>query len=122
MTKSLSKQRSELQIKKSKDIRDFVGALISAHQLRYKSRPPIESGKLRGQIKNFVLGWGGSIDKAIELIQVYYQMNDPWFVKRVHDFETFTNNLQKVCEAHASGMESSATSTVNWNKIGENFQ
>ena len=43
------------------------------------------------------------LDRACDLIQVYLQMDDPWFVTKCHDFTTFVSNIQKVSLALDTG-------------------
>lgn len=77
------------------DASTFISKYIKAHQGRYggKSRPNL-TGKVQGQIKNLLKSI--SIDRAINLVEVYYQMDDAWFITKCHDFTTFVENLQKI--------------------------
>lgn len=80
----------------------FIASYVKAYQKTYgkKSRPQI-TGKLAGQIKNLLKTV--PMDRACELIQVYCQMNDPWFKTKCHDFGTFLENLNKVSLALDTG-------------------
>lgn len=76
-------------------IQEFIGAYVTAYQTRYgpKTRPTV-SGKVAGMVKRYV--GEVPIDRATELIQVYCQMDEPWFVTKCHDFGTFLENQNKV--------------------------
>lgn len=89
----------------------FIGAYIKAFEARYKTRPDLE-GKVAGQIKNFLKNY--PVDKAIELIQAYLQMNgkNNWYVTKGHDFTTFMENLNPIQIALSAGRESSTASTL----------
>jgi hypothetical protein len=82
----------------------FIGEFVKAYQKTYgvKTRPEL-GPKVQGQIKNFLKG--RSVDEAIILIQVYMQMRDPWFIKKCHDFTTFTENIQKVKLSFETGKD-----------------
>jgi hypothetical protein len=73
----------------------FVAAYVRAYQARYgaRARPDLQ-GKVQGMISRFVDQT--PIERACDLIQVYCQMNDPWFLTKAHDFGTFVENLSKV--------------------------
>lgn len=73
----------------------FIGAYVLAYRKRYgeKARPDI-GGKVQGGIKR-LLG-GMPLERACEMIQVFLQMDDQWFLTKAHDFGTFEQNLTKV--------------------------
>ena len=72
----------------------FVGCYAKSFQARYNTRPDL-SGKRQGQIKNLVAG-AEDFDELCDLIQVYCQSNDTWFCKKMHDIQTFAENIGKV--------------------------
>lgn len=86
-------------------IGEFIGAYVAAFQKKFGEgvRPDL-SGKTQGQIKTLLKDYG--LDKAVQMIQVYLQMPDPWFQKKCYDFGTFMQNLQKVSLALQTGNES----------------
>lgn len=71
----------------------FIATYATAWKARWKSRPDLR-GKVQGQIKTFLADC--PIDRACELIQVYCQMEEPFFVTKCHDFGTFLENIGKV--------------------------
>lgn len=71
----------------------FIATYAKAFEARWKSRPDLR-GKVQGQIKTFLADT--PIERACELIQVYCQMEEPWFVTKCHDFGTFLENIGKV--------------------------
>lgn len=98
---------------KDPDIGRFVGTYVKAYQARYsaKTRPDLR-GKITGQIKNFLRDQ--PIERACNLIQVYCQMDDPWFIKKHHDFGTFLENLNKVSYALDTGQDANS---IDWGKV-----
>ncbi len=103
---SLKKEeKKELKAQtETSDAAKFIGILVTSYQKRYgqKTRPEL-GPKVQGQIKNFIKG--RSFEEASTLIQVYFQMNDQWFIKKCHDFSTFLENLQKVKLSFETGKE-----------------
>lgn len=93
------------------------GKLISEYILAYRrrygetTRPEI-TGKTAGQVKQLLKAV--TIDRAIQLVQVYLQMDDRWFETKCHDFGTFVENLTKVGLALDTGHTPSG---VNWEKV-----
>lgn len=90
---------------------DPVGTYVLAYQRRYGVRPVL-TGKVLGQIKRTAKDIGREL--FCELIQVYLQMNDPWFKQKCHDIGTFLENLNRVAVARGAGVPSVGT---NWSKI-----
>lgn len=82
--------------------RVFVREYVLAYQKRYgpETRPEI-TPKVAGQLKRFLAST--PLPRAIELIQVYLQMDDRWFLTKCHDVTTFLENLNKVSLARATG-------------------
>lgn len=71
----------------------FIATYAKAWETRWQSRPDLR-GKVQGQIKTFL--FDTPLERACELIQVYCQMDEPWFVTKCHDFGTFLENIGKV--------------------------
>lgn len=89
----------------------FIGAYASAYKQRYGARPHSLTDKaVQGQIKNFLKN--RNIDYAVNLIEVYLQMDDPWFKTKCHDFATFTSNINKVGLALEGGRDPTATKSA----------
>lgn len=82
----------------------FVATYVKAFRKRYgeKARPSLD-GKVQGGIKRLLAT--EPIERACEMIQVFLQMDDQWFVTKAHDFETFAQNLTKVGLALDTGKE-----------------
>lgn len=73
----------------------FIGAYVNAYKAKYgnDARPDL-SGPAQGRLKSYVKGT--PLSRACAMIQTYCSMNDPWFLTKGHDFETFMQNLTKV--------------------------
>ncbi len=87
----------------------FVATYVSAYQTRFPGHRPedINDGKVRGQILNWIKGY--PLDRACQLIQVYFQMEAKWFDTKGYDFLTFRNNLNKVGQALDTGVDPGGT-------------
>lgn len=94
----------------------FVAAYVKAYQTRFPGGRPedLNDGKVRGQM----LGWlkDYPLERACELIQVYFQMDTKWFGAKGYDFLTFRNNLNTIGQALDSGQDP-AGNTVDWKKV-----
>lgn len=77
-----------------------VSAYVKAFQARYGTRPVLP-GKTQGQIKNLLRSI--PVDRVVDMIQVYCQMDTPWFVTKRHDITTFIENLNPVAVALDTG-------------------
>lgn len=98
----------------SEGVGRFIGTYVKSFQTRYgdQVRPDL-GGKVQGQIKTLLKGM--PIDRACQLVQVYLQMEVPWFNTKCHDIGTFIENLNPVAIALDTGqMQSTGT---NWDKI-----
>jgi hypothetical protein len=91
----------------------FITKYVQAYQKRYgeKARPDLR-GKVQGQIKRFVQET--PTERAINLIEVFCQMDDPWFKTKAHDFGTFLENLSKIGLALDTGQQRPG---VNWDEL-----
>lgn len=80
-----------------------IAAYITAWQARYqtKARPEVTKciGVFRALLKE------RPVDELVSLVQVYCQMEDPWFVTKHHDIGTFASNIGKVALALDKGHE-----------------
>lgn len=80
--------------------RAVVVAYCDAYKKKYGSHPVID-GKTAGLAKNLLKSL--PLERVIDLVQAYLQMEDSFFKVRCHDFVTFTQNLNKVALALANG-------------------
>lgn len=87
-------------------IAKFVAAYVSAYEGKFGHRPEdLSDPKVRGQIT----AWAKDhpdIDRACELVQVFFQLDRKWFQVKGYDFLTFRNNLNAVGQALAQGSDS----------------
>jgi hypothetical protein len=92
----------------------FIGTYVKSFQGRYgdQARPAL-GGKVQGQIKTLLRDL--PIDRACSLIQVYLQMETPWFKTKSYDIGTFIENLNPISLALDTGQEQSGG--TNWDKI-----
>ena len=88
-----------------------IANYYDAYQSRYCANPVI-TNKDSNLIKS-VLATSKPEDVAT-LLQVYLQMDDPWFATKRHDIPTFTANLNKISLALQKGNEQT---TTNWTRI-----
>lgn len=109
--KELTTKRAHASLKKDANnaVKDFIVVYDKALKTRYGNKAKLViTPKIAGQIKKLVFDIG--LVKACDLIQVYFQMDDQWFLKRAHDFSTFLNNLQKIAISLDTGLENPTTS------------
>ncbi len=84
-----------LKVPQKKNQSEFIKAYVDAYQERYKTRPScIDDSKTWGRVGHFVKN--RPMQACVHLIQVYLQLDDPWFIKKFHDLETFFQNVNKV--------------------------
>lgn len=103
------------------NIQQFIGVYVKAFQKKFPGSRPVLTGKVRGQIKNFLKDH--SIERASDMIQVFFQMEDKWFETKNYDFTTFMENLQKIYISLDTGKTASPkTESEKWlaNKMNEN--
>jgi len=98
--------------------RQFIGAYVKAFQARYGEnvRPDL-SGKVQGQIKTLLKTT--PIERACQLIQVYLQMDTPWFKTKGHDISTFISNLNPIGIALDTGEQQNG---INWSKLKKELE
>jgi hypothetical protein len=94
---------AELSAAPANKVSEFIAAYVRSFQVRYgnNTRPSFQ-GKTLGQIKRFLSET--PLERAINLIEVYFQMDDPWFKTKAHDFTTFLENQNKIGIALDTGM------------------
>lgn len=94
----------------------FIGAYVKAYQTKWPEGRPedVKDGKTTGQIKSWLKSF--PVDRACDLIQVYFQMDTKWFGTKGYDFQTFRSNLNKIGQALDSGADPDGNQ-INWNQI-----
>lgn len=115
-SKELSKVPSDKKNEVGLKAREFCAAYIKAYQTKFPGQRPsdIYDGKVQGQIKNFVSTY--PLDRAKDLIQVFFQMETKWFGTKGYDFITFRNNLNKIGQALDSGTDPDGNK-IDWKKF-----
>jgi hypothetical protein len=89
----------------------LMAAYINAYKARYSSRPAcVDDRKTWGRVTQFVKD--RPIETCEHLVQVYLQLDDPWFNLKFHDLETFFQNVNKVSTALQSGKDPSKPKTT----------
>jgi hypothetical protein len=95
--------------------KEFIQAYVKAYQTKFPGRPEdLNDGKVQGQILNWVKDY--PIDRARDLIQVYFQMDTKWFGQKGYDFGTFRNNLNKIGQALDTGKDPDGNS-IDWSQV-----
>lgn len=87
-------------------INEAIARYVDAFFTRYKARPVLRPQDLK-QIKNLKL----NKERLSDLLQVYVQMKNPWFLKKKHDLATFINNLNVIASALDLGEEKEESTT-----------
>lgn len=95
-------------------VRELIAAYCEAFKSRYGENPVID-GKTQGLARQ--MARHVPLEKAKQLVQVYVQMQDSWFVTKHHDFATFAQNISKVAVAAARGENRKTADTTDWNKV-----
>ena len=108
-TNSLTRMRPN----KSPPVREELGYKVqtvvktycAAFKEKYGAQPHIEPkhlGLIKTQLK------AHSVEKLCEMVQVFLQMQNPFFQKRKHDLTTFCSNLNEISVARQTGVDSGA--------------
>lgn len=96
----------------------LISTYVLAYQKTYPGTRPVITGKVQGQLKSLLKSI--PLERIRNLIQVYCQMKNPWFIKKSHDIGTFVENLNLVAKALDTGQDSSVESTqIDWKKVKE---
>lgn len=104
-----------LSDKKNNKAKEFISAYVMAYKNKFGFAPDdIRDGKTIGQICNWLKTY--PIERAIQLAQVYFQMEVDWFKTKQYDFETFRRNLNVIGKALDTGFDPSKQN-YDWNKI-----
>lgn len=97
------------------EVHQLIGGYIDAFRLRYgKNARPDVGGRVQGQMKALLKDH--PVPRLLALIQAFCQMDDPWFVKKAHDFPTLYENLGKVQTALRNGT-GRAEDVRYWEKV-----
>lgn len=104
------------KVEAGKKAQAFAGAYVKAYQTRFPEGRPedLRDGKVRGQILAWIADY--DLERACQLIQVYFQMETKWFGAKGYDFLTFRNNLNKIGQALDSGHDPDGNQ-INWAKL-----
>ncbi len=86
----------------SKDCAKAIACYVTCFKNKYKARPTI-LGKDRGIFLRLLKDI--PINHLCDLLQVYLQMQDPWFVKTKHGLSTFEQNITKISVALQTGKD-----------------
>jgi hypothetical protein len=103
-TAKRAKKVSMNEQEKKNTVAALIATYIDSWQARYgtDARPDV-GGRMQGVLRRIATTWVEQ--KAMQLIQVYCQMDDPWFIQKRHDLVTFEGNLNKVSLALDKGHE-----------------
>lgn len=94
---------SDLEPSAQTPVNIFIGKYVEAFQRKFGDKArPVLTGKTQGQIKALVNMF--PLEQAVNLIQVYFQMDDKWFQTKSYDFTTFVENIEKVSVALQTGV------------------
>jgi hypothetical protein len=106
-TRSSKKVSTDLQKELGQKTALVVAAYCRAYKLVHKTNPILTKKDLG--ILQRLLGkpdaWVIPVERLCTMVQVYCQMQDPYFVKRKHDLTTFEQNISKVHVAHETGID-----------------
>ena len=100
-----AKRLSSTNLKKGSSCSRLIAEYAKAYKARYNASPVID-GRTQGLVKKILSAVPEK--KACDLVQAFLQMNDPWFVKKAHDFVTFYENMTKVSMALQTGQDHGA--------------
>lgn len=107
--------KREMTSQSSVPRQEFIETYSKALKSKYGDNAKLLlTPKIIGQINRLVKDIG--ITKASDLIQVYFQMDNPWFLKKSHDFGTFIANLQAVALSLDTG-KNGGTTGIDWNYV-----
>ncbi len=102
---SQSSAKDLAKIEKNKlnfSARDVIASYCDAFRTRYSAAPfvdPKDVGQIQRLLKHH------SKERLMELVQVYVQMDDSFFIKRSHDLGTFIQNTNKVSVSRQTGVD-----------------
>lgn len=99
--------------------KEFIKKYCELHKARYKTSvsPPID-GRSVGIALQLIKTAGFS--KAVDLLQAYLQLNDPWFVKQCHPLWILAKDLNRIWVALDRGIES-PDNEDGWDRFWKNI-
>lgn len=77
-----------------------IGLYFNFWKEKYTGRAPL-TGKHFSLLKGIVKTNG--VERTSQLLKAFFEMPDPWFIKRRHDVETFNANLNQVAHFADTG-------------------
>lgn len=95
-----TKRRPDTKRTEPSHARLLIAAYCDAYKSRYGSYPHV-TRKASGQLASLLETM--SLDKATAVVQIYLQLEDPWFVKKFHDPGALITNLNQVVTALTTG-------------------
>lgn len=103
-----SAKKEEKDLALNNAARNVLGAYALAFKNRYGANPT-----LRGKDAGAALRLLKDIaeERLSQMVQVYVQMDDKWFLTRKHDFDTFEKNINKISVALQTGVDDSRKKT-----------
>lgn len=114
--KKNKEEQEEIAISLKSPPGNLVPVYCEAFKTRYKANPHItgkDAGMLNGLLKTM------SFERASDLIQVYLQIDDPWFKKMYHSVPVFFGNLNQISVALNTGKKPGET---NWDELWAEIQ
>lgn len=90
-------------------VRNVVAAYAMAYKNRYKANPTL-TGKDLGVLKTLIKDLGEN--KMAQLVQVYVQMEDKWFITKKHDITNFQQNISKIGVSLQTGQDDARKKTT----------
>lgn len=96
----------------------LIGTYIEHWQKRYTTKARPQVTKCIGVFKAMLEERRS--DEIMQLLQVYCQMSNPWFVTKRHDIASFAENINSVVIARDKGYEpSNPTSEKSWMEMAK---
>ena len=90
-------------------VRNVVAAYAMAYKNRYKANPTL-TGKDLGLLKTLIKDLGEN--KMAQLVQVYVQMEDKWFITKKHDITNLHQNISKIGVSLQTGQDDARKKTT----------
>lgn len=91
---------NELALQEGNQAKKVIAHYCDEYKKRYGGNPAI-TGKIAGQVKQLLKYM--SVERTNNLISVYLQTEDPWFLKIKHRFSDFLMNIESIGASLESG-------------------
>jgi hypothetical protein len=111
--------KKDKEVSLAVDGKAAVAAYCSAYKNRYQTAPEI-TGFVAKRLKDMAKELGQ--EKLKEYVNAYLAMNDQWFIKRGHDVDTFTKNLNKIKLYCDRGVQVTAQEAITAEKLTKNAE